>query len=142
MSAGSGIVHSEFNASKTDPVHFLQIWVMPDVRGIAPGYEQKAFASEEKHNRLRLVASRESRDGALAIHQDADIYAALIDAGAELTHKIRGGRVIWVQIARGSAAIAGEKLEQGDGIAISDATEIVLAGGSEGAEIILFDMVQ
>lgn len=141
MSAGTGIVHSEFNASKETPVHFLQIWVMPGKKGIAPGYDQKAFADEEKKNRLRLVAAENGRDGALTIHQDADIYAGLLDAGAEVAHDLKKGRLSWVQVARGSVTVAGEALEQGDGVAIADVGRIDIRGGSNGAEVILFDMV-
>lgn len=141
MSAGTGIVHSEFNASKDEPVHFLQIWVMPGERGVAPGYEQKAFSDEEKRNRLRLVAAQDGREGALTIHQDADIYAGVLDAGAEVAHDLRPGRLSWVQVARGSATVAGEALEQGDGVAIVDVASIAIRGGGSGGEVILFDMV-
>ena len=141
MSAGTGIVHSEFNASKDEPVHFLQIWVMPGKGGIKPGYEQKAFADDEKHNRLRLVAAEDGRDGALTIHQDADIYAGVLDDGTGVTHRLRKGRLAWVQVARGAANVAGEVLEQGDGIAITDVANIEIRGGASGAEVILFDMV-
>ena len=141
MSAGSGIVHSEFNASQSEPVHFLQIWIMPGERGIAPGYEQKAFAAVEKADRLRLVAAPDGRDGSLVIHQDADVYAAVIGDGAKIEHALRPGRLAWVQVARGSLALNGEKLEQGDGAAISGVTKIELAAGGQSAEVILFDMI-
>ncbi len=140
MSAGTGITHSEFNASKTTPVHFLQIWVLPGVRGIAPGYEQKTFPAAEKHNRLRLVAAQDGRDGALTIHQDADIYAAVLDGGHVVTHELKPGRLAWAQVARGSIMIDGEKLEQGDGAALNDISRIVIVDGGDGAEVILFDM--
>ncbi len=140
MSAGTGITHSEFNASKTTPVHFLQIWVLPATRGIAPGYEQKTFPAAEKHNHLRLVAAQDGREGALTIHQDADIYAAVLDGGHTVKHTLKPGRLAWAQVARGSVMVDGEKLEQGDGVAISDVSQIMIADGGDGVEIILFDM--
>jgi len=139
MSAGTGIVHSEFNSSKSESVHFLQIWILPERRGIAPGYEQKNFAGETS-NRLRLVASRDGREGALTIHQDADVYATRLETGADFVHHLREGRLAWAQVARGSAEIAGESLGQGDGIAITEVPELKMRAGSEGAEIVLFDM--
>lgn len=141
MSAGSGIVHSEFNASKTDPVHFLQIWIMPNRRGIAPGYEQKSFTQAQTGNQLRLVAAPDGRDGALTIHQDADVFATRLEAGRAVSHTLAVGRVAFAQVARGSATIAGENLQQGDGVALSELSEIQIAAGADGAEIVLFDMI-
>lgn len=141
MSAGSGVRHSEFNASKTAPVHFLQIWVLPERRGIAPSYEQKTFADEEKLNRLRLIASRDARQGSVRIHQDVDLYAALIGKGHRVEHALAPNRLVWVQVARGRVGIEGDMLEAGDGAAIKDATSIKLAG-VEDAEVLLFDMVR
>ncbi len=148
MSAGSGITHSEFNASKTSPVHFLQIWIVPDTRGIAPGYEQKYFADDEKRNTLRLIAARGGREGALTIHRDADVYAGVLEAGAELRHVLKPGRIAWLQVARGAVQVQTSRgavlqdevaLEQGDGVSIAgeDSLQIAITGAGE---IILFDM--
>lgn len=140
MSAGSGIVHSEFNASRDEPVHFLQIWIMPDRQGVTPGYEQKTFSVEDRANRLRLVAAADGREGALTIHQDADVYASALAAGREVAHHLRPGRLAWIQMARGEAIVAGQTLQQGDGAAIANVADIAIQGGGAGAELILFDM--
>lgn len=139
MSAGSGIRHSEFNASKTDPVHFLQIWIIPEKKGIAPGYEQKAFPDAEKRGRLRLIGSRDGRDGSVAIRQDVDLYATLLVNGDEVEHTIGPGRGGWVQVARGSVSLNGETLREGDGVAVSTSGNLRIAGLGE-AEVLLFDM--
>jgi redox-sensitive bicupin YhaK (pirin superfamily) len=140
MSAGTGIRHSEFNASKTEPVHFLQIWIMPEENGIAPGYEQKAFGPDEKLNRLRLVGSRDGRDGSVTIRQNVDLYAARLGPGARLEHVIAPGRLAWIQLAQGEAKLNGTLLRQGDGAALTANGPIVLEGTGD-AEILLFDMV-
>ena len=140
MSAGSGIRHSEFNASKTDPVHFLQIWIVPERPGLEPGYEQKTFTPEEKRNRLRLVGSRDGRDGSVTIHQDVDFYATLLGDGASVSHTLKGGRNAWVQVASGTATLNGEQLHPGDGVAVSEPGTLELVGASEEAEILVFDM--
>ena len=139
MSAGTGIQHSEFNASKTDPVHLLQVWIMPDSKGIAPSYEQKAFSEADKRGQLRLVASRDGRDGSVTIYQDADMFASLLDAGQSVRHTLRPGRGAWVHVARGSVALNGERLESGDGASIETAGELVLEGFSD-SEVLVFDM--
>jgi redox-sensitive bicupin YhaK (pirin superfamily) len=139
MSAGTGIRHSEFNASKTEPVHFLQIWILPEKQGIAPSYEQKAFGIEEKRNRLRLVGSRDGRDGSVTIHQSVDLYATLLGAGASVTHDLAPGRIAWIQVAQGEAKLNGQKLREGDGVAIEASGTLSFAGTAE-AEILLFDM--
>jgi hypothetical protein len=139
MSAGTGIRHSEFNASKSEPVHFLQIWVIPEKQGIKPSYEQKAFAPEEKRNRLRLVGSRDGREGSVTIHQDVDLYATLLDDGASVAHEVKPGRIAWVQLAQGEAKLNGEALHPGDGVAVAAAGTLTLTGIA-GAEILLFDM--
>jgi redox-sensitive bicupin YhaK (pirin superfamily) len=139
MSAGSGIRHSEFNASKSDPVHFLQIWIIPERKGIAPAYEQKAFPDAEKRGRLRLIGSRDGRDGSVTIHQDVDLYATLLGAGDAVEHAIAPGRGGWVQVARGSVSLNGETLREGDGVAVSSSGPLRLAGLGE-AEVLLFDM--
>ncbi|MDX2156060.1 MAG: pirin family protein [Hyphomicrobiaceae bacterium] len=139
MSAGSGIRHSEFNASKTEPVHFLQIWIIPEKKGIAPGYEQKTFPDAEKRGRLRLIGSRDGRDGSVTIHQDVDLYATLLGEGDAVEHTIASGRGGWVQVARGSVSVNGEELREGDGVAVSTSGQLRIAGLGD-AEALLFDM--
>ncbi len=139
MSAGTGIRHSEFNASATDPVHFLQIWILPEKTGLTPGYEQTRFEPEEKRGRLRLIASPDGRDGSVTVHADVAVYATLLDAGTTVAHDLAPGRIAWVQMARGEAIVAGRQLREGDGLSIDAAERIVLEGVSE-AEVLLFDM--
>ncbi|OYD80876.1 pirin family protein [Azospirillum brasilense] len=139
MSAGSGIRHSEYNASKKDPVHFLQIWILPNEEGMVPGYEQKAFEREEKQGRLRLVGSKDGRDGSVTIHQDVDLYATLLDEGDSVTHELRPGRHAWVQVARGQVRLNGAVLKEGDGAAISNENALTL-DGVVSAEVLLFDL--
>jgi redox-sensitive bicupin YhaK (pirin superfamily) len=138
MSAGTGVRHSEVNGSKTAPVHLLQIWIEPERDGIEPSYEEKAF-TEEKRNRLRLIASRDGRDGSLTIHQDVSIYAAVLEGGREVTHRIAPERHAWVHIAHGSVLLDGHLLRAGDGAAVSHERSIVLVG-EEHAEVLLFDL--
>ena len=139
MTAGTGVRHSEYNASDTDPVHFLQIWILPEKNGLEPSYEQTSFPAEEKRGRLRLVGSRDGREGSVTIHQDVDLYSTLLGAGDEVRHTLAAGRKGWVQIARGSAELNGERLAPGDGVAVDGPSDIVLTGLSD-AEILLFDM--
>ncbi len=139
MSAGTGIRHSEFNASKTDPVHFLQIWIIPERKGIEPGYEQKAFTDAEKRGRLRLIGSHDGRDGSVTIHQDVDLYATLLGRGDSVEHTIEAGRGGWVQVARGSVELNGTALREGDGVAVSTSGPLRIAGVAD-AEVLLFDM--
>ncbi len=138
MSAGTGIQHSEFNSSKRDPVHFLQIWILPEREGIAPGYEQKSFVFDDAKG-LVLVASRDGRNGALTVHQDAEVYAGRLAGGDTVKHVLRPKRLGWLQVARGSVALNGVNLRAGDGAAIEGETELVVRAGP-GAEILLFDM--
>jgi redox-sensitive bicupin YhaK (pirin superfamily) len=138
MSAGAGVMHSEFNPSTTDPVHFLQIWILPERKDLTPGYEQKTFPEEEKRGRLRLIASREGRDGSVKIHQDVDLYAALLEAGQKASHALRPGRHAWLQVVRGAVTANAQALTAGDGAAVSD--EPIEVGGVEPAEILLFDL--
>jgi redox-sensitive bicupin YhaK (pirin superfamily) len=140
MSAGSGIQHSEFNASNTDPVHFLQIWLLPEKKGIEPGYEQKTFSDAEKRGTLRLVGSRDGRDGSITIHQNVDLYASVLSEGDTANYTLADGRVAWVQVARGTVQLNGQTLTAGDGAAISEETEITLQGAAQDAEVLLFDM--
>jgi redox-sensitive bicupin YhaK (pirin superfamily) len=139
MSAGTGIRHSEFNASKTEPVHFLQIWIIPDKQGLAPGYEQKAFADDDKRGKLRLVGSRDGRDGSVTIHQDVDLYSTLLSKGQVVTHALASGRGAWVQVARGAVTLNGAALREGDGVAIETPGALRLEA-SDAAEVLLFDM--
>jgi len=139
MSAGTGVLHSEFNHSKTDPVHLLQIWLLPAHPGIEPSYEQTFFPDEEKRGRLRLVASPDGADGSVTIHQDARLYASLLAPGQEVAHEIAPGRHAWIHVARGTASLNGQALEAGDGAAVSDEPRVVLRGTGN-AEILLFDL--
>jgi redox-sensitive bicupin YhaK (pirin superfamily) len=139
MSAGTGVVHSEFNASKTDSVHFLQIWLMPDKQGIQPSYEQKTFSDADKRGKLRLVASPDARDGSLAIHTDARVYAGLFGSGETAALELAPKRHAWVHVARGKAKINGHELGEGDGIALSDERVIAIEGVSD-AEVLAFDL--
>lgn len=139
MSAGTGIRHSEFNASQDELVHFLQIWIIPEEDGIEPGYEQKAFSTEDRAGQLRLVASRDARDGSIRVHQDVDLYSALLSENDETALDLRPGRKVWVQLARGTAKVNGEQLYPGDGAALSDEPAVRLEATSD-AEILVFDM--
>ncbi len=139
MSAGTGIRHSEFNASKTEPVHFLQIWIIPEADGLAPSYEQKAFGETEKRGRLRLVGSRDGREGSVTIHRDVDLYATLLAEGESVSHALEPGRIGWVQVARGTATLNGEQLRPGDGVAVAAGESLTATGTSE-AELLVFDM--
>ncbi|HLL73772.1 MAG TPA: pirin family protein [Pyrinomonadaceae bacterium] len=140
MSAGTGVRHSEFNGSETERVHLLQIWILPAQNGIKPGYEEKKFEDDEKRNRLRVVASPDGREGSVTIHQDAEIYAALLEDNAGVSHELRPGRHAWLQVARGAVELNGrEKLEQGDGAAVSDEGRLTITGRGP-AEVLLFDL--
>ena len=141
MSAGTGIRHSEFNASETEPVHFLQIWIMPERAGVAPGYEQKSFSVADKKGRLRLAGSRTGRDGSVTIRQDVDLYAGVFASGDKVTHDMVDGRIAWVQVARGSVRVNGLDLAEGDGLAIEDVRALELEGIDD-AELLVFDMVR
>lgn len=138
MSAGTGVMHSEMNASYDETVHFLQIWILPERGGITPGYEQKKFEDDEKRGKLRVVASPDERDGSVKIHQDVTLYTTLLDDGQSVTHDFAPGRYGWVQVARGEAELNGEKLKAGDGAAIADESRVTLTG--QGAEVLLFDL--
>jgi redox-sensitive bicupin YhaK (pirin superfamily) len=139
MSAGRGVMHSEFNPSRERPVHFLQIWIQPDVAGVAPSYEQKRFEPAEKRGRLRLIASRDGRDGSVRIHRDAAVYACLLDGDERVVHALAPGRRAYVHVARGSAEINGVALFAGDAAKLTDEREVRLAAGRS-AEVLLFDL--
>jgi redox-sensitive bicupin YhaK (pirin superfamily) len=136
MSAGTGVTHSEFNPSKTEPVHLLQIWILPEARGIEPSYEQKQFDHEDLRGKLRLIAARDSAEGAVKIHQDVRLFATLL-AGKPVQHNLKQGRFAWVQAARGSIEINGIPLEAGDGAAVSEVELLELSGNGEA---LLFDL--
>jgi redox-sensitive bicupin YhaK (pirin superfamily) len=144
MSAGTGVIHSEFNASQSEPVRFLQIWIEPAVTDTDPSYQQIPFRPDEKHNRFRLLASpvgKSQNGNAAIIHQDALVYAAELGPGEELRRPLADGRHAWVQVARGSVALNGELLGEGDGAAISEESALVFsAKGPEAAEFLLFDL--
>jgi redox-sensitive bicupin YhaK (pirin superfamily) len=139
MSAGSGITHSEFNHSPTEPLRLLQIWIRPERKGIPPGYEQKAFSLEQRRNRLLLAASRDGRNGSLTLCQDAEVYIANPDAGAVLSHRFAQGRHGWIQVARGSLSVNGVELQEGDGLAVTGEESLEIRS-SQGAEFLLFDL--
>jgi redox-sensitive bicupin YhaK (pirin superfamily) len=142
MSAGSGVTHSEYNASKADPVHFLQIWLMPNQRGIAPSYEQKTFSPEEKRGQLRAVATPDGSDGSVTLHTDATLYAGLFERGQSARLELQPGRHAWVHVARGGARVNGQDLAAGDALALSNEAEVLVEGLFEGdaGEVLVFDL--
>src|SRR5215468_4967179 len=140
MSAGSGIRHSEYNHSTDEPVHFLQIWLLPDEEGLTPSYEQKTFADGDKQGRLRLVASRDGRAGSVRIHQDAGLYASLLDKDEEVKHTLAAGRRGWIQVVRGGVELNGKGLRAGDGAAASDLPTLAVKATADGSEFLLFDL--
>ena len=139
MSAGSGIRHSEFNASQTEPVHFLQIWIMPDQQNILPSYEQKAFPAEDRQDRLRLVASGDGAEGSLKIAQQASLYSSRMTPGASLQHSLKQGRLGWVQVVSGQVMVNGQSLSAGDGLGLVDEAEIRLQA-DQATELLVFDL--
>lgn len=139
MSAGTGIRHSEFNPSSTEPVRFLQIWILPERAGLSPGYEQKAYSVTARRRQLRLIASRDGRDGSVTVHQDADVYASLLDQGERVMHAVRPGRGAWLQVARGGVTLNGIRLSEGDGAAVEEETRLEVVGTGP-AEVLLFDL--
>jgi redox-sensitive bicupin YhaK (pirin superfamily) len=142
MSAGPGVVHSEFNASPKDPVHFLQIWILPKSPGLPSGYEQKFFGEEDKRGKLRLVASPDGADGSVRVQQDARLYATLLEGGQSVGHIIARGRKGWVHVVTGSAELNGQKLQAGDGVAIDGEEQLTLRSREPGnrGEVLLFDL--
>jgi hypothetical protein len=139
MSAGTGIMHSEFNASKTEPVHLFQVWIYPEKNGLEPGYEQKRFSPEEHENRFRLLAAREPRDGSVKIHQDVEVFVGGVDAGRTIEHPLGAGRHGWVQVASGKVRLNGVELSAGDAAALSEETAVRVEG-IEKARVLLFDL--
>lgn len=138
ISAGTGISHSEFNASRSTPVHFLQIWIRPDRKGHAPAYEDRAYPAGSRENKLLLIASGDGRDGSLKINQDASVFATRL-SNASITHPLAGGRHAWVQVARGSLSVNGVPLSEGDAIALSDEASVTLKTDGT-AEVLVFDL--
>ena len=139
MSAGTGILHSEFNQSKTDAVHFLQIWLLPEKNGLPASYEQRAFAFAENPGQLLLVAAKDGREGAVTVHQDVDLYVAVLEPNQRVSHTLKPQRHAWVQVARGEVTLNGLSLEKGDGAAISEESNVVIEAMTD-AEILLFDL--
>ncbi|MEL6479058.1 MAG: pirin family protein [Pseudomonadota bacterium] len=139
MSAGTGVRHSEYNASQTDPVHFLQIWIVPERDGLPPGYEQRTFSEEERSGQLRLLGSRDGREGSITIHRDVDLYGATLATGEGLTHQIGPKRGVWMQMIRGSVIANGDALAAGDGLALIREPDIRIEASAD-AEFLLFDM--
>lgn len=139
MSAGTGVVHSEFNGSEREPVHFFQIWILPERDGIEPGYEQKLFPEEERRGKLRLLVAPGGTGGALNIHQDARLYSAILEDGQRVEHELAPGRGAWLQVARGSVELNGTTLAQGDGAAIEEETALAITSKGE-SEVLLFDL--
>jgi redox-sensitive bicupin YhaK (pirin superfamily) len=142
MSAGTGVAHSEFNASSSEPVHFLQIWLLPSQRGIKPSYEQKSFPEAERAGKLRVVASPDGRDGSVSIHSDAVLHAGLFAPGQSAAVKLQPGRHAWVQVARGQVRVNGTDLKAGDGAALVDEAQVLVEGGpgDDVAEVLVFDL--
>ncbi|GAA0779168.1 pirin family protein [Roseibium denhamense] len=139
MSAGTGVRHSEYNASDKDPVHFLQIWIVPERDGIEPSYEQKAFPADGRENALRLIGSRDGRDGSVTIHQDVDLYTSLLGADRSLAYDIKAGRKVWIQLIKGALSVNGQTLTAGDGLGLWDTGAISLTA-QENADFLLFDL--
>jgi redox-sensitive bicupin YhaK (pirin superfamily) len=139
MSAGTGITHSEYNHSQIEPVHLLQIWILPEEKGIKPGYEQRVFKPEERQGRLRLVAARDGRDGAVTVHQDVGLFVTLLSPGERVTHRLKPGRHAWVQVAGGAVILNDYPIKEGDGASVSE-EETLEINASDEAEILLFDL--
>jgi redox-sensitive bicupin YhaK (pirin superfamily) len=139
MSAGTGVRHSEFNPSDTEPTHFLQIWMQPEREGLPPSYEQRNFPEADRRGTLRLVASRDGQDGSVTVHQDVRLYAGMLEASEEVTHRLRDDRHAWVQVIRGGVLLNGTPLTAGDGTAVSKETLLHLRA-TDTAELLLFDL--
>ena len=139
MSAGTGVTHSEANGSGTELVHFLQIWVLPNSRGHAPSYEQKHFSEAERQGQLKLVASKDGREGSLTVHQDVAIFAGLLAPGERVAHDRPAGRYAWLHVARGKVEVDGQELSAGDAAAFEQGGEIAILG-KDASEVLLFDL--
>ena len=139
MTAGTGILHSELNPSPTQPLHFLQVWILPERKGLPPSYDQRTFSDADKRGQLKLIGSRDGRDGSIGFQQDVSIFASILGAGETIRGTIAAGRGAWVQVARGSVTANGVRLHEGDGAELVDEPDVALAGVSE-AEVLLFDL--
>lgn len=139
MSAGTGVRHSEFNPSKEEGLHLLQVWLLPNQEGLKPAYAQKPFPIQEQKNRLHLVASADGREGSIQVHTDAELYASALEKGAAIEHTLQKGKYAWLQVARGGLKLNGTSLQQGDGAAVSDESKLKIEA-SEDAEFLLFDL--
>ncbi|MEE4660406.1 MAG: pirin family protein [Halieaceae bacterium] len=139
MSAGTGVMHSEYNGSTTEPVHFLQIWIQPERQGMAPGYEQRTYTPEQKRNQLCLIGARDGREGAVTIHRDVDLYASLLEADRGLEYALAPARSGWLQLARGALRVNDVALKEGDGLALEGPLELDIRATAD-AEFLLFDM--
>jgi quercetin 2,3-dioxygenase len=139
MSAGTGVTHSEYNASEQEPVHFLQIWILPESRNLPPSYEEKVFSAAEKRGRLRLVASRDGREGSVLIHQNASVYASLLEPGETVSHSLAAGRGAWLHLVSGAATLNGTMLSTGDGAAVENETALEIVATAP-SELLLFDL--
>jgi len=139
MSAGTGVRHSEYNHSSSELVHFLQIWIIPDEQDLEPGYAEKSIPRDEILGKLRLLVSRDGRDGSISVHQDAEVYASILRSGDDVQHEFAPGRLGWIQVARGNVSLNGTNLTQGDGAGISQEKSILIRTSSD-AEVLLFDM--
>ena len=139
MTAGTGVTHSEFNPSPTELVHFLQIWILPETRNLAPSYEQRAFASTTLNDKLQLIGSKDARDGAVTIHQDVEVFAARLGKGASVAYPLRRGRFAWIQVVEGELDLNGATLATGDGAAVSDERELRVVANNA-AHFLLFDL--
>ncbi len=142
MSAGTGVRHSEFNASATEPVHLLQIWILPEERGLEPSYEEKNFSSEIKQGKLTLIGSQDGRDNSVTIHQDVNLYLGCLTQSDRFTYQIKDNRAIWLQVATGEVKLNERLLQAGDGAAITNETEIAIAGHGLDSKILLFDLAK
>jgi len=139
MSAGTGVTHSEYNGSDTEPVHLLQIWILPQTRNLPPSYEEKVFSAADKQGRLRLVASQDARDGSARIHQDASVYGSLLEPGQTVRHPLAAGRGAWIHLVSGAATVNGKLLTTGDGAAIEQEADIEIVA-TAATELLLFDL--
>jgi quercetin 2,3-dioxygenase len=139
MSAGTGVTHSEYNGSETEPVHLLQIWILPQTRNLPPSYEEKVFGAADKQGRLRLVASQDARDGSARIHQDASVYASLLTPGQTVRHALGAGRGAWIHLVAGAATVNGKLLTTGDGAAIEQEADVEIVA-TAATELLLFDL--
>ena len=139
MSAGTGVTHSEYNGSDTEPVHLLQIWILPQTRNLPPSYEEKVFSAADKQGRLRLVASQDARDGSARIHQDASVYASLLEPGQTVRHPLAAGRGAWIHLVSGAATVNGKLLTTGDGAALEQEADIEIVA-TAATELLLFDL--